>query len=239
MSHAIKWIFIACLCVPITLYAQATPYFRLMGGQSYSSPGQTRTITFTPLYWKTDIANNDLISPLFIGFSAGGRVLLSNSLEAEIGVGYYQIQSFTLNGKVYQYSTPEFYNMDYHYALLHRSLMLEGKLITCYASIYHPYLSAGIGANRNTSYAYQETAFQDYAVPDPAFSDATQTSFAYSIGFGLDIDVAEHWRVGAGYQYTNLGAAKLGTAQDQLTSDHIHVNRIYANQFMLEAVYAV
>lgn len=185
------------------------------------------------------LANHNRVSPGYLGLSAGIRIPVVSRWNAEVGLGFYQTQSLTLSGKVYQYNRLEFYNMNYNYKISNRRLMLEGKLLTEYASLFHPYITAGIGINRNRSYAYQEIPFQNYAVPDPAFTSATEPSLSYSLGLGVDVDIDKHWRLGVGYSYSSLGAAQLSTSPAQLTSQKITTGSIQGNQFMLQVTYAM
>lgn len=237
MNSACKLFLLLALIVPTSLYAQTNTYLRLSAGELFTSPGTSQTIAFSADYWKRNVANNNSVAAVFAGLSAGMRLPLTNRFDAEVGLGLYQTQSLTLNGKVYQYSSPQFYNMNYDCKIINQSVMLEGKLLTTYSSIYHPYISVGMGLGHNRSYAYTESPIVSYAVPDPAFHSATQNSFVYNVGLGVDVDVATQWRVGIGYQYGYLGKVELGASSGQVTSQRPSLGQITASDVLLTASY--
>ncbi len=238
MLNLRKTLIFLALTAPLISHADTHPYVRMTAGQLYTDPGQSQTIQFSTDYWKTHHPDHDNLAAIFGGVSAGLRMSLSDRIEAEVGLGLYQAQSLTLNGKVYQYGSPQFYNMNYDYKIINQRIMLEGKLLATYGRIYHPYVSGGVGVGRNRSYAYQETPIASFAVPDPAYHSSSQSSTAYGLGFGVDVDVAKNWRVGVGYEYSHLGKAKLGKSSGQSTPQFIKLNNITANQVMLTATYS-
>lgn len=237
-----KNLYLAGVCfvgffIPFTLNAQT--FITLTVGGLFANSGQNQTITFDPFYWKTFTSNSDWASQIYFGLSIGGRVPLTRLWELEVGTGYYQTGNLNQNGKIYQYSSPNFQNLNYHYAIQNQRFMVEGKLLNTYNDIYHPYLSVGIGASRNFSYNYQEIPVQDYAISDPFFSGFTQTNFSYSVGIGLNVDVAKKWSIGGGYEYSNLGTAKLGRSPVQTTSQQLNSKTIKASQILLQVNYTI
>jgi opacity protein-like surface antigen len=226
------------LLLPMTLHAQSTPYIRLSSGLLLTQAGQHQTIDYSPAYWKTDVADKDWVSQIYGGLSAGLRLPLQQGYEAEVGLGLYQTANIIQTGKVYQYSLPTFHNLNYEYQISHQRIMLEGKLSRVYANRYHPYMSAGLGLSCNRSDHYVENPTEAYAVADPAFAGHRQTGMAYAAGVGVDMDIVQHWRVGAGYEYAYLGTAKLGAAPAQPTSQRVSSGSLLASQFMLQITYA-
>jgi opacity protein-like surface antigen len=214
-----------------------TPYARMTSGVTRVTAGQDQTVTFSPSYWKTDIANRDPSSTLFAGVSAGLRLPVAELLEMELGLGLYQTGNLKQSGKVYQYDSPDFHNLNYVYQIKNQRLMFEGKLLATYYQKYHPYISAGVGASRNKSTGYKETAAQSFAMADPAFTSATKTSMAYSAGVGVDVDIDKHWRVGAGIEFINFGTAKLGKAPTQQSAQQLSSGSLKGSQFMIQLTY--
>lgn len=156
-----------------------------------------------------------------------------------MGAGYYISGDFNQKGKVYQYSNPDFYNLNYDYKIQIQQLMCEGKFLTTFNTIYHPYLSGGIGASFNRSHKYHETPIHSYAVADYPFASLTQSNFAYSAGVGLDIEISSKWRVGGGYEYSNLGTVKLGNSPAQITSEHVSSGIINASKVLIQVSYTI
>ena len=238
MRNLTRALLTICLMTPLTGNTQTHPYIRLTTGLSFALASHNQTANFSSSYWKSLVSNSDTDPALYGGLSAGLRIPLTATLAAEVGVGAYQAENYTPSGKVYQYSSPEFYNMNYRYNIHHQRLMLEGKLLATCATIYHPYISAGLGVSHNRSDTYQELPIQGFAVPDLPFSSASQNSLSYALGVGVDIDVTNHWRLGAGYELIDLGKTKLGGSPAQQTPQPIFTDRMKANQFMLQATYA-
>lgn len=232
-------IFFVGIFIPLTMNAQTSPYIRLTIGELFAQTGQNRIIAFDPSYWKTLVTNRNSVSEIYGGISAGLRIPFNSIWAVEIGAGYYQAASFKQEGKIYQYNSPDFYNLNYDYKIQIRRLMFEGKLLTTFNTIYHPYISAGIGASRNRGYNYQEIPVEPYAVPDPSFANRTQTNFSYSAGVGLDIEVTKNWRIGAGYEYSNLGPTKLGRSPVQMTSQQVSSGTINTNQVLAQVSYTI
>ena len=69
----------------------------------------------------------------------------------------------------------------------------------------NPFVSAGLGV------AYNHTSAMDYEFPTlgPGSATITQggshTDFAWSVGAGLDVDIAEDWVLSLAYRYSDLG----------------------------------
>ena len=69
----------------------------------------------------------------------------------------------------------------------------------------NPFVSAGLGV------AHNHTGAMDYAFPTlgPGSATITQggsrTGFAWSVGAGFDVDVAEDWVLSLAYRYSDLG----------------------------------
>ncbi len=231
--------FLVGIFIPLTMNAHTSPYVRLTLGDIFAQTGQNQVIAFDPSYWKKLVTNHNSVSEIYGGISAGLRIPFNSIWAIEIGAGYYQAASLNQEGKIYQYNSPDFYNLNYDYKIQIRRVMFEGKLLTTFSTIYHPYLSAGIGASRNRSYNYQETPVQPYAVPDPSFASWSQNNFSCSAGIGLDIEVTQHWRIGAGYEYSNLGTAKLGRSPVQMTSQQVSSGTINTNQVLAQVSYTI
>lgn len=99
----------------------------------------------------------------------------------------------------------------YRYKLQSQQMLAVAKLYSTWNTIYHPNVSAGLGASFNRAYDYgvrtNETGSVNIA---PEFADHTQSSFSYSLGLGLDADINPQMRFGLGYRFSDLGKSSLG-----------------------------
>lgn len=62
------------------------------------------------------------------------------------------------------------------------------------------------------------------------FTNHIQTSFAWGVGTGVDMDINANLRVGVGYQFVDFGKAQLGVSPAQQTSETLHVCDLYSQQ---------
>ena len=132
----------------------------------------------------------------------------------------------------------------YDYTLQSQQFLAVAKILATTHQIYHPYLSAGIGASFNYSNQFslktQEVGSINLA---PSFDNHMQTSFSYSLGLGLDVNVSERLRIGAGYRFSGLGKSSLGNGNIEFnnynypTGFELHTANVYANQLVFQASY--
>ena len=142
----------------------------------------------------------------------------------------------TPKGTVWQFRSPEFEDLSYAYHISHGRVMATTKLLTTISpyQALHPYVSGEIGSGFNNTRGYQETPLEAGVLPTAPFIDHNQTSFAWGVGAGLDYDVSQHTRVGAGYQFSDLGSASLGPTPASLTNQTLSLSHIYANQLRFQ-----
>jgi opacity protein-like surface antigen len=148
----------------------------------------------------------------------------------QFGVGYDQPSNYKIKGSFIQ-GTGFF---KYNYEAITRQLLVEGKLLYQVKAGLHPYAFLGLGAGFNKA--------QDFNSNVPSSltftrinEDASKTSFSYSIGAGIDIDVARQVRLGIGYRFADFGGLRLGQAlinnaavPGRLSQPHLYTNLILA-----------
>ncbi|MGA2655380.1 MAG: hypothetical protein ABSF18_05330, partial [Gammaproteobacteria bacterium] len=62
----------------------------------------------------------------------------------------------------------------------------------------------------NKTENYQETTTSPGELPRTnLFNGTTQTQFVYSLGAGIEREIADDWRVGLGYLFTDAGDSTL------------------------------
>lgn len=176
------------------------------------------------------------------GASIGTEILLKPQLNLQLGVAYYQPSSpFKQNGVLTQGLDPQSSDQfPYDYHIQTSQLLAESKLLFNLACLYHPYVSFGIGAAFNKGYAYQVT-FPPLLTFTPLFGDHTNTAFSYSIGFGIDIDLVQPFRVGAGYRFADFGKSKLasGIADVMPIAKTLQQTHLYTQELVLQLTYVI
>jgi len=122
-----------------------------------------------------------------------------------------------------------------------QQLLIENKLIFNTKTKYYPYLLVGLGVSFNQSENYDINYPADLFFT-PLYEDNVQTSFSYSLGLGIDFQVAHELRIGLGYRFTDLGEVALG----QRTLDPINPidipgtleqSNVYIQEVMLQFTY--
>lgn len=158
---------------------------------------------------------------------AGVEWWLNNKAAVQFGLAYDQtFSSIKIKGTLTQGAdVPSQDVFSYRYKVILRQLMAESKLLGTFAQFYHPYLMAGAGAAFNSA--------SDFNVNMPPFitftreyQSNTQTSFSFVLGFGLDYDLDQVFRIGIGYRYANLGNVEFGSA----TIDNVPVPGTFENK---------
>jgi opacity protein-like surface antigen len=158
--------------------------------------------------WNGSSNGTQGIAGLFLGAETAVFDKSSFPLHWQFGLAYYKpFSASTISGTTKQLGTP----YTYSYQVQSSQLLLDNKFLATFASIYHPYVSAGVGIARNTASNYQKAYNATYGQYSMGFTDNTSTSFSYEFGVGLDVDLINHWRLGLGYRYVNFGTASLGS----------------------------
>jgi len=224
--------------LPTLSLADTRPVVSVSLGSDRANVYSTKTITFITPFQNSYIGTNHYDTEPVIGLFLGGETTFLQNWAWQWGVSYFQSSSFEEDGNVNQFANPAFNNFTYQYQIQSRRVSLEAKLSHAFRQIWHPYLSAGAGEAFNDAYAYTETPLSSAAVPmSPSFAGHTTKSFTYSAGVGIDVDMAEHVRVGAGYRYVNLGNASLGVTPLQTGNHTISNSHLNTNEFLVQLTY--
>lgn len=122
----------------------------------------------------------------------------------QLGLGYNQTTSLPSNGSwVRPQSTATAKSFEYSYNVIVRQYLGEIKILANIGP-YHPYLEGGAGISQNDAYNYLSDLSTKF------FVNGSTSSFTYNAGFGVDISVFTHVRIGLGYRFGNFGKVKLG-----------------------------
>ena len=184
-------------------------------GQSASFPSSNSS---TSEFYNYSANEPTQTSGLLEGF-IGGEVNLQPNWAIQAGLDYTQPAPFFARGNLTQGADVSSENhYIYHYSILTRQLLAEGKLFYVYKEHYRPYLLLGMGAAFNKAYDYYTNA-SPYLTFTRMYANQTSTSFSYSVGLGIDFDITKQIRLGVGYRFANLGKIELGNA----TIDNVNV----------------
>lgn len=159
----------------------------------------------------------------------------------QAGLDYNQISPFSAKGTLLQGVDSESADSyTYHYGILARQLLVEGKLLYTVKNHYHPYMLMGLGAAFNKAYNYY-TSVPPFLTFTPTYNNHTTTSYSYTVGVGMDIDVTPNLRLGMGYRFADLGKVQLGSAtiNGSALSGTLSQSRLYANELLAQATFII
>lgn len=170
------------------------------------------------------------------GFFGGYELAIDPRLSMQVGLAYYQSGAFDAKGLVSQGTSPATAVVfPYNYYVSSQRWLIESKLLYNKRRL-HPYVMAGIGAAVNEAANFQVGSG---ATASYQFGNNTMRSITYSLGIGLDVDVAANVRLGIGYRFSDYGSYQLGrgvigstVTTNDLGQAHLYVNEILA-QFIL------
>lgn len=118
---------------------------------------------------------------------------------------------------------------DYHYKIIYRQLLLEGKTFYNMTDVFHPFLLIGVGGSFNQAFDYEDDA--PASINSRNYGGNHQYAFSYVIGLGVDYNITDVLRIGLTYQFKDLGKITLGQArikdtavQGTLSQSHFYVN---------------
>ena len=187
--------------------------FTLAGGNAFSSDLSAST-DYSQGFTQFDFdGNHETKTRAVYGGSIGKEFELRPRWDLQVAIAYYQTAPFTAKGIVNQGVTPAASNdLEYHYDVVSRQLLVEGKLLMDWRKRWYPYISLGIGAAFNKAKNYEVDVLPPLTL-SPVFDDETKTSFTYNVGAGVDYSITERLRLGVGYRFTDWGRVGLGEGE--------------------------
>jgi len=220
--------------IPISTWS-IHPVVTLSGGAIEMSNIKNKTYNdplteYTDTYFVSSGNSVQAIGGAFVGAELADKLKSGESIAWQFGIGYYQpFSSSIVQGNLQQVQRgPINATFPYNYQIQARQLLFDNKLLFAIASIYHPYISFGIGAGMNTASNYtvdKSASAINYPAVFPGSN--TMTSLSYELGLGVDVDLkkilpqAQGLRLGIGYRYVNWGEAGLGGGSRTLILDHV------------------
>lgn len=217
----------------------------LSAGPAWGSGGQTQTFylqpniikTFTTTRTSTVLADGEL----FLGLQQA----LMDPFDGQLGIAVATTSDATLRGNVWDDADPLFNDFTYSYHVSHSHVALKGKLIreanspSPWFEGVKPYLSGSVGVGFNRASAFALTPLIFEAVPFPAFTSNSTTTFTYTVGAGIQRVISDNWQVGIGYEYADWGKSQLAIAPGQTMGSGLSINHLYTNGLMFNLTYLV
>lgn len=181
-------------------------------------------------------SDNSRLSPL-LDISTGIEWKMSPVFSLQTLISYIPTFQTKQNGTLVQdLGTGEPYYLPYQYKVDSNQFLFELKGLLTFKERYHPYFSVGGGLALNKAYAYHvdydRSHFKNFS---PLFESHTTNSGAYRLETGLDVNLNQQVRLGAGYSFSDLGTVKLGQGSlnqipiaNTLESKHFYNQEILA-----------
>jgi len=238
-----KGLLFSCLCA-IFLFTNAVAYPAVrpiatlsIGGDYENTPSNSKNIVLLSPFFNSYLSGGHdwkTVAGLFMG----GEFSLLSCFLGQLGLSYYQNQPYTLKGSVYEFGSPSFNNLAFQYSVKSQRIMLDSKFLTTYRQRFHPFITLGAGEAINRSYDYVEIPVDTTGVSTAQpFQSHTCHSFTYALGFGLDVDIDQHFRGGVAYRFVDLGATGLGPSPSQVSSQTINYSHLRVSQFLAQISY--
>lgn len=202
----------ACFLCLSTAVAEVRPTVAITGGAAFVSGLNSSTQFPIGLSQYDYVGNRDDATRGVFGGLLGVETMIQEDWFFQIGAAYYQFSNIPVAGNLTQGVDPASSDeYEYEYNITSYQGLLEAKLLGEWEGFY-PYISAGAGMVFNNAKGY-DTTLTTYDSCDcsltPSYGNYTQTSFSYTLGAGIDYDIAPYLRFGVGYRYTDLGEAQL------------------------------
>ena len=230
-----KRILLACFLAacPIVSSAAFHPVVTLSSGFANANVYSSKWIMFGS-YPNSYIGTNHYDTETDMGLFIGGETAFLQNWAWQFGVSYFQNSSFNESGNVYEFADPAYNNLTYQYQMQSHRVSFDTKISRAFCKVWHPYVSASLGEAFNRAYAYTESPVTSADEPMiQPFGNHSTRSFTYSVGFGVDVNITEHLRLGAGYRFADLGNASLDvtplqTGTNTISNTHLHTNELLA-----------
>lgn len=182
-------------------------------------------------------------TPMMLDFMAGHRWQRNQQwLPAyALALRYQHLYSHKANGRITQFSIPEFENYSYSWKLAADTLSLYSKFdLTQYKRVM-PYVDAGIGVSLNRSKNYYEVAYHE-VMPriSPAYGSGSNTHLTYNLGAGIDVILTPKLLLSLGYDYQQFGGTTSGFGQGARWSrEQLDLGNTSSNMALLGMTYLI
>ena len=225
------------LTIPLISLLKSSYVISLSIGPGWENAGEAQTLNLAPDITKTYTANkptNTLpTGELFLGI----KNTLSKQLEGQIGLAVVETGHAILSGDIWDDADPAFNNYTYRYKVNHTAVSLKGKLLGHWHLPVTPWISTSLGVGFNRAYGFSNVPTLYAAVQSPNFTSKTTTAFTYTFGIGIQRQLAPHWQVGAGYEFSDWGRSQLGPAAGASSHQGLSLPHLYTNSILFNLTY--
>lgn len=151
---------------------------------------------------------------------------------------YNHLFSTNIGNQITQYSIPEFKNYIYDWKVSSDVLLALAKLNLFNYEQFSPFIQVGIGAAFNHASDYSEAALPNVTQRiSPAFTDNTNSAFAYALGIGVDWSINAHFALSVGYQFQDMGTVYSGHGASTWSGDALKTTTYQTNLALLKINY--
>ena len=203
-----------------------------------------------------DLKNNSEIglnNTITNGYSTKQHTTINGTWMLGAGYTFYPSHNVTVSalitaaydnlGKVKGTKAPfinggDFDTLNYRYDVRSYEFFI-GPKISYTAYTLQPYVEAGAGISLNRLSNYYEAPTDSNSGASPVkngFQDNTETDFAYMLGIGVQTMLyhGQHFQLlaGLGYQYRDLGNAKLQPMPTQTINNTIKIKHLYTQDIL-------
>lgn len=221
-----------------TSMTMSTSYSRVVTlslGASWTQSHHSVTETLAPEIVNTYTANNNGDAFAVGEIFAGMERELSPGWLGQLGVAVAGGGNTDRSGDIWANADPDFDNFTYNYSINRVYVGLKGKVLADVASIgIQPYVSGSLGLGFNHAFGYASVAKIPEEVADQPFGSNVTTSFAYTVGAGIQKTFTPNWAIGVGYEFSDWGKSSLAsipgvTQSNSLVLDHLYNNAVLVN----------
>jgi opacity protein-like surface antigen len=204
-----------------------------LGAAKPTNLGNATTFPLGYSHFSYSSSHNDARA-LISGISLNKTFTLVPLYTLQVGVSFHHIVTVDAKGDLEQGISPPWYQSTYSYSVHSSQFLAEAKLRREFCNRYFPYVYLGLGVASNRAYDYS-TDVPNYLTATPDYNNRTTTSFAYSLGIGIDYFIVPKLSIGLGYRFIDLGNVGLGTGiirktpvKAELTQSNLYINSLLA-----------
>ncbi len=180
------------------------PYLTLSGGPAWTNLGNTSLTTSYGITGYSYDASNSGSTVGEYGISVGDELRFPHDIAWQIGLGYMTQNSTNVVGDLNQTIAPTTTTYKYRYTVFTQQWLLDNKIFFTTRKYFHPYAYVGLGESINKTSSV-DTSVSPTDTTTLSFPEHTVNSFTYSLGLGVDVDLTQNIRLGAGYRFSHLG----------------------------------
>lgn len=219
-------------------------FIAVLGGGDWISSGKTTTqVNFDGNAINLYQGNISAIAPyagLDVGYSWWWRRFWTT---AGIETSWFTVVNSSGTVRPFFYQNPSFATLSYIYQTSAVPLFAIGQFGGSFArnSRWNGYLVCGVGVAWNFASNYRElpTIPGSGAAPmQYPYQSKTTTSFAYTVGAGIDYLIARTASVGVEYRYTSYGNVSLNPTATEITNQGLSLGQLTSNALLVRVTIA-